>query len=333
MATTALIALTLGDPAGIGPEIALRVLDLPELRGAMGLVVIGPANFRPASIRSISREQTSNLRAELSAGDAVWIESAAPDSWEQGRVQAACGEAALAALRIGHELAIADEVDALVTSPVSKEALHLAGVHVEGQTELLGRWCGVDDHQMLAIAGQLRVLLLTRHLPLKVALQRIDGDEILRHLHMLNDGLCRLGFEKPRLGLAGLNPHAGEGGVLGREEIEILGPACRRAQEEGVDVSGPISPDAIFAQAAAGDYDGVLALYHDQAFIPIKLLGEGKGMTLLFGLPYLRLSPAHGTGFDIVGTGKARHEDLKVTLLQAAEWALARRRSRLLSQE
>lgn len=333
MATRALLALTLGDPAGIGPEIALRVLEDRELRSSMALVVIGPARFRPQEIECVAREDASSLCARLQNGEAVWIESAAPADWELGRVQAVCGEAALAALRIGHELAIAEDVDALVTGPVSKEALHEAGVHVEGQTELLGQWCGVDNHQMLAIAGKLRVLLLTRHLPIKLALQQIEEGEVLRHLHLLNDGLTQLGIENPRLGLAGLNPHAGEGGVLGREEVEILAPACRRAQEEGIDVTGPVSPDAIFSKAAAGEYDGVLALYHDQAFIPIKLLGEGKGMTLLLGLPYLRLSPAHGTGFDIVGTGRARHEDLGVTLLQAAKWATARRRSQLLSPE
>lgn len=332
MASTALLALTLGDPSGIGPEVALRALASPEVRGSMALVVIGPRQLCPPGIPVRKRADSHKFREALEDGHAVWIPSEAPDSWELGRVQAPCGKAALAALRIGHELALAGEVDALVTCPVSKEALHLAGEPVEGQTELLGRWCGVNDHQMLAIAGKLRVLLLTRHLPLKLALQRIDGDEVLRHLHMLRDGLVQLGFERPRLALAGLNPHAGEGGVLGREEEEILEPARQRALAAGIDVAGPVSPDAVFAQAAAGDYDGVLALYHDQAFIPIKLLGGGIGMTLLLGLPYLRLSPAHGTGFDIVGTGRARHEDLRVTLLQAAAWGAARRRSRLPSR-
>lgn len=328
MSTTPLLALTNGDPAGIGPEIVVGALRDEFVRAAARLVVIGPASLRPADLPLVAQTDVAALHTELPAGGAVWIASEAPERWTMGDVQRTCGAAALAALRIGHELALAGTVDALVTAPVCKEALHLAGEKVEGQTELLGRWCGVTDHQMLAIAGDLRVLLLTRHLPLKVAVQRLDEDEVLRHLLMLHAGLEQLGFERPRLGLAGLNPHAGEGGLLGREEHEILEPARQRALAAGLDVTGPVSPDALFAQAAAGTFDGVLALYHDQAFIPIKLLGEGRAMTLLLGLPYLRLSPAHGTGFDIAGQGLARNADLRVTLLQAAEWANARLRTK-----
>ena len=179
---------------------------------------------------------------------------------------------------------------------------------------------------MLAVEGELRVLLLTWHLPLREALEAIDEERVIRHLHLLSDGLRGLGFASPKVALAGLNPHAGERGILGREELEILAPAVREARGEGVDVTGPISPDAVFAAAAKGEFDGVLALYHDQAFIPVKLLGEGRGMTVLFGLPYLRMSPAHGVAFDLVGQGIARHEDLVQTLLQAAAWALVRER-------
>jgi len=136
-----------------------------------------------------------------------------------------------------------------------------------------------------------------------------------------------LGFESPRLALAGLNPHAGEHSLLGREEAEVLEPAIARARSEGIDARGPISPDSVFAAAAKGEFDGVLALYHDQAFIPIKLLGEGRAMTVILGLPYLRLSPAHGVAFDIAGSGTARCADLALTILQAAEWA--KRRSAL----
>jgi 4-hydroxythreonine-4-phosphate dehydrogenase len=325
MLKTPLLALTTGDPAGIGPEVVLAALEDPAVRSASRLVVCGPGVLRPASIPSVVAEQVSEFADSLANGKAVWLESECPANWRMGEVQKSCGQAALAALRMGHELALAGHVEALVTAPVSKEALHLAGEQVEGQTELLGRWCGVDDHQMLAIAGPLRVLLLTRHLPLKVAIARLDEGEVVRHLTMLHQGLESIGIMRPKLGLAGLNPHAGEGGLLGREESEVLEPARRRALESGLDVIGPVSPDTIFAQAAAGKFDGVLALYHDQAFIPIKLLGEGKALTLLLGLPYMRLSPAHGTGFDIAGKGLARSQDLVVTLLQGSEWALARR--------
>jgi len=295
------IALTLGDPAGIGPEIALAAAADARVRAAARLVLIGPRALRVDGIE--------------------WIESAAPARWAMGRVQRECGEAALAALRIGHELALARTVDALVTAPVSKEALHLAGEKVEGQTELLGRWCGVTRFEMLVIAGKLRVMLLTRHMPLRRAIESITSARVLEHLKLFDESLKRLGFTRPRIALAGLNPHAGEGGVLGSEDGELLAPAVAAARSAGIEASGPHPPDTVFLQASRGLHDGVLALYHDQAFIPVKLLSGDGGVTLIAGLPYLRVSPVHGTAFDIAGQGKASPENLIAALLQAAEWA------------
>ena len=211
-----------------------------------------------------------------------------------------------------------------MTGPVSKEALHLAGERVEGQTELLARWDGARDCQMLAVAGELRVLLLTRHLPLREALAAIDEERVVHHLGRLGRALEGLGFECPRLALAGLNPHAGEGGILGEEDGRVLAPAVARARAAGLDVTGPVSPDAVFAQAARGRFDGVLALYHDQAFIPVKLLAPDTGLTVLAGLSYLRVSPVHGTAFDIAGSGRASHANLAAALVRAARWAQAR---------
>jgi 4-hydroxythreonine-4-phosphate dehydrogenase len=296
------IALTLGDPAGIGPEIALAAAADARVRAAAKLVLIGPRALRPAPA-------------------AEWIESEAPERWAMGRVQRECGQAALAALRIGHELALARTVDALVTAPVSKEALHLAGEKVEGQSELLGRWCGVARFEMIAIAGALRVMLLTRHMPLRRALDSITGARVLDHLRLFDESLRRFGFARPRIALAGLNPHAGEGGVLGSEDGELLVPAVAQARSAGLDVRGPLPPDTVFLQASRGAFDGVLALYHDQAFIPVKLLSGDGGVTVLAGLPYLRVSPVHGTAFDIAGQGKASAENLIAALLQAAQWS------------
>lgn len=296
------IALTLGDPAGIGPEIALRAAADPRVRAAARLVLIGPHALRPEAA-------------------AEWIDSAAPERWAMGRVQRECGAAALAALRIGHELALGRKVDALVTAPVSKEALHLAGEKVEGQSELLGRWCGVTRFEMIAIAGALRVMLLTRHMPLRRALESITSARVLEHLRLFDESLRRFGFARPRIALAGLNPHAGEGGVLGSEDGELLAPAVAEARAAGLDVQGPLPPDTVFLQASRGAFDGVLALYHDQAFIPVKLLSGDGGVTVLAGLPYLRVSPVHGTAFDIAGQGRASAENLIAALLQAAQWA------------
>jgi 4-hydroxythreonine-4-phosphate dehydrogenase len=316
-----LLALTLGDPSGIGPEVALAARRDERVRRAARLVLVGPAALRPSGVPRLARAS----RAELAAiADAAWLATWGPRRFELGRVQRSCGRAALAALRAGAELARRGLVDALVTAPVSKAALHAAGARVEGQTELLGRWAGAPRCEMLAVAGRLRVLLLTRHVPLREALRRVDRRAVEAHLELLAAGLGELGIAAPRLALAGLNPHAGEGGLLGREELEILRPAAERARARGIDVRGPLSPDAVFLAAARGEFDGVLALYHDQAFIPAKLHRPGRGVTVLLGLPYLRVSPAHGTAFDIAGRGLARPDNMIEALLQAARWAARR---------
>ena len=326
------LALTVGDPAGIGPEICLEALAEPEVRAAARILVLGPGALRPDSIEPLDPAALEPADADGEgagegtgriefAGPQAWLDTGGPDAWELGRPQASCGRAALDALARGAALARAGRVGALVTGPVSKEALHLAGEPVEGQTELLTRWDGAEFCQMMALAGPLRVMLLTRHLPLRTALEQITEDRVVRHLKLLHDTLIGLGIEAPRLALAGLNPHAGEAGLLGGEEREVLIPAAARARAAGLDVTGPVSPDTVFAQAAAGRHDAVLALYHDQAFIPIKLLAPDTGLTLLAGLSYLRLSPVHGTAFDIAGRGLASHANLTAALLQAARWA------------
>ncbi len=314
-----LVALTCGDPAGIGPEIARAALADANLARHVRLVALGPAAVRPADVPAIRANE-----AHPAAGHA-WIETASFGPWELGRVQASAGRAALAALRAGHELALAGRVDALVTGPVSKEALHLGGEQVEGQTELLGRWCGVERFEMLAVAGALRVLLLTRHMPLARALSLVTQERVLDRLRLLDEGLRAFGIARPRIALAGLNPHAGENGLLGSEEDETLRPAARAARAAGIDVDGPVSPDAVFLMASRGRYDGVLALYHDQAFIPIKLLSADGGVTVILGLPYLRVSPVHGTAFDLAGKGLASPANLIAALHQAADWAELRR--------
>jgi 4-hydroxythreonine-4-phosphate dehydrogenase len=313
-----LVALTCGDPAGIGPEIAQAALADRALAASVRVLALGPAALRPRDVPAIAAGDRAPARGH------GWIDTAISGTWELGRVQPAAGRAALAALRAGHELALRGDVDALVTGPVSKEALHLAGEKVEGQTELLGRWCGVERIEMLAIAGRLRVLLLTRHMPLARALELVRAERVLDRLRLLDEGLRALGIERPRLALAGLNPHAGENGLLGSEEDDHLRPAVRAARAEGLDVDGPVSPDSVFLHGARGRYDGILALYHDQAFIPIKLLSDDGGITVILGLPYVRVSPVHGTAFDLAGTGRASAANLVAALRQAGEWGRLR---------
>jgi 4-hydroxythreonine-4-phosphate dehydrogenase len=310
-----LLALTAGDPAGIGPELVARVLERRDLGARLRLLAIGPAACRPEGV------PLWEPGGALDEVERAWLCTPCESGIAPGRAQAAAGRAALLALRAGHELALSGRVDALVTAPVSKEALHLAGEHVEGQTELLGRWAGVSGVEMLGVARGLRVLLLTRHVPLRAALEAITSQRVGAHLALLDEGLRGLGIAQPRLALAGLNPHAGEGGILGREEQELLEPALASARARGLRVAGPLAPDTVFLRAARGEFDGVLALYHDQAFIPLKLHAPGLGLTVLLRLPYLRVSPAHGTAFDIAGSGRADPSNLVEALEQAARWA------------
>lgn len=286
-----------------------------ELSARVRLLALGPAVCRPAGIPAFACADDPR-RIERAA----WLATGGERDWELGRPQASAGRAALAALRAGHELALARRVDALVCAPVSKEALHLAGERVEGQSELLGRWAGTSV-AMLGIARELRVLLLTRHLPLRDALAAIAPERVLEHLGILARGLARLGLPAPRIALAGLNPHAGENGLLGNEEGRLLEPAVRRARAQGLDVHGPLSPDTVFLRAAQGEFAGVLALYHDQAFIPLKLHAPSEGLTVLLGLPYLRVSPAHGTAFDLAGKNAADPRNLAEALRAAARFA------------
>ncbi|MCK6446720.1 MAG: 4-hydroxythreonine-4-phosphate dehydrogenase PdxA [Planctomycetes bacterium] len=319
------IGLTLGDPAGIGPEICLAALADRELERELRLVCIGPDRFRPASAALVAEPTRAALEAH--AGHA-WCATDCAAELEIGRAQRAGGAAALAALRRGVDLATNRTLDALVTAPVSKEALHLAGERVEGQTELLARWAGVERYEMIAIAGPLCVMLLSRHMPLAAALACVTRARVLDHLVLFDETLRRLGIARPKIALAGLNPHAGERGILGTEEIERLEPAVADARRRGLDVAGPLSPDTVFLRAFQGEFDGVLALYHDQAFIPVKLAAPETGLTLIAGLPYLRISPAHGTAFDIAGRGRASPRNLFVALRRAAEWARAGLRER-----
>jgi len=311
------IALTVGDPAGIGPETVFAALARPEVRAQASLVVIGPEALRPADVpRHVPGAAPEGVS---------WSATDGPERWAMGEVQASCGAAAVAALRRAHELALAGDVDAIVTAPVNKAALHAAGTRVEGQTELLAAWCGATRYEMIGLAGALRVMLLTRHMPLADALVAVRGacgvgGQLEVHLALFDEALrALLGIAAPRIAVAGLNPHAGEGGILGRDELDLLAPAVARARAAGLDVSGPVSPDAVFHEALRGRYDGVLALYHDQAFIPLKLLAAGRGLTVIAGLPYLRLSPMHGTAFDIAGRGLADPTNLVEALLRAAE--------------
>lgn len=238
-----------------------------------------------------------------------------------GEIRADYGAAAAAALTEGGRLCAAGRLDGLVTAPVHKSALRLAGIHVEGQTELLGELWGGGLYGMLVVADVLRVLLLTRHMPLRAALDSVSTSGVVQHLELLDRTLRRMGITKPRVALAGFNPHAGEGGMFGSEDATLLEPAVVRARSLGLDAHGPLPADSLFGRAARGEFDGVLALYHDQGLIPVKAVAFDRAVTIIAGAPHLRVSVIHGAGFDRAGQNRADATNVLAALRTAAKLA------------
>jgi 4-hydroxythreonine-4-phosphate dehydrogenase len=242
---------------------------------------------------------------------------------DTGRLSAKAGKTAGEALSRAIQFARAGKVHALVTAPVSKQALHLAGFHYPGQTEMLAEGFGATGFAMMLLAGDFRVALVTTHLPLRKVAEVLSEELILRRLRVLHHDLKnRFRIESPHLAVTGLNPHAGEGGLLGDEEQTIIAPAIQQAQKEGIAADGPFSADALFGQYQMKKFDAYLAMYHDQGLIPLKMFGFGRAVNYTAGLPVIRTSPDHGTAFDIAGKGIADPTSMVEALqLAASLWA------------
>jgi 4-hydroxythreonine-4-phosphate dehydrogenase len=287
------LAISLGDPAGIGPEVTARALAAFTPRG--GAILFGEPDSIP-----------KRWRSKMGAFD--WRPVPAR-SWKTGRPSAGSGETAFQSVTRATNAVLSGEARALVTAPLSKEALHLAGHHWPGHTELLAHMAGLRPEEvgMLLVGGGLRVFLITRHCSLKKAQTLIKAPLLDLALKVCVAGLAKsLKIRHPRLALAALNPHAGEAGAFGREEIEVLKPWVRRhSRSRAFSLAGPLAADTVFVQALRGAYDVVFCLYHDQGLIPLKLLAFDSGVNITLGLPFLRTSPDHGTAWDLAGTGKA----------------------------
>ncbi len=292
-----IIGITLGDPAGVGPEVVRAAIASGRLRDDFSYQLIG-------EVRGAIPGQPT------------------PDS----------ALAAVQGLEHAAQLAVSGKIAAVVTGPISKVKAQEVGFAFPGQTEFFAARAGVKNFAMLLTGGSLTVALVTAHLPLAEVPRVLTGDEIVRVGSLLVDFLrLRLGNERPvRVAVAGLNPHAGEGGVLGREEIEIIAPAMERLVVQWGDVarfSGPVSPDTLFYRAVDGEFDGVLCMYHDQGLIPLKLHAFDEGVNVTLGLPFVRTSPDHGTAFEIAGKGVARPESMIAAINLAGE-LVARRLAR-----
>jgi 4-hydroxythreonine-4-phosphate dehydrogenase len=312
MTQTPRLALTLGDPAGIGPEVVLKALAGGELPGEC--TVVGD----PALLAEAARRLDLPIPPRVHGTDAV---RCSVERLFEARPSAEAGRAAAAAVREAARLVTAGEADALVTAPLNKESLGLAGEPFPGHTELLAAELGATVRMMLQ-GGPLRTVLVTTHMALSAVPAALTREGITETCVVASQALARFGVaERPRLAVAALNPHASDGGRFGDEEARIIAPAIARARERGLDVSGPHPADTLFAQAAqpGSGIHAVVAMYHDQGLIPVKLAAFGRATNVTLGLPIVRTSPDHGTAFDIAGQGKADAGSLREALRVAAE--------------
>ena len=325
---TPLLGLTVGDPAGIGPEITLmaardprvdvaRLLaigSLETLRSAAGVVPDAPALHEVSSV--------SEARFEPGTLDVLPVPSdvAVP----VGALSAEAGKIAFEGVERAVELALAGDIDGIVTAPLNKEAIALAGHPYPGHTEILAELTGTRDFAMMLTALKLRVVHVTTHVGIRQMLERVTIERVLTTIRLADRALKDMGIDAPSVGVAGLNPHAGEGGLFGDEEPRVIVPAIEQARSEGIDATGPWPADTLFGKAVAGHFDVAIAMFHDQGHIAVKVLGFETGVNATIGLPIVRTSVDHGTAFDIAGTGRASHDSLVEAITVGAAMAQAR---------
>jgi 4-phospho-D-threonate 3-dehydrogenase / 4-phospho-D-erythronate 3-dehydrogenase len=330
-----IIAISMGDPAGVGPEITVRSLAEKKVFDMCRSIVVGDAGVmqKACDITGISfdlRKITDVADAQFEYGimNIIDLHNVEIENLEYGRISAMAGNAAFEAVKKVIELALKGKVDATVTGPINKESLNLAGHHFSGHTEIYAHFTGSKDVAMLLVDGAFRVIHVSTHVPLRKACDMVKKERVLKVIKLLHDACRTFGIEKPRIAVTGLNPHASDGGLFGHEEEEEILPAIKEARQLGIDVRGPIPADTIYSMAAGGVYDGCVAMYHDQGHIPFKLRGfvwdEDKGswgkihgVNITLGIPIIRTSVDHGTAFDIAGTGTADH----ASMIQAIEYA------------
>jgi 4-hydroxythreonine-4-phosphate dehydrogenase len=324
-----LVAITMGDAAGIGPEIIAKALRSRLIYRLCRPVVIGdPATLQQNLALINSSAVLHEIRKPAESLDRPGtIDVLSPAALDQrevkvGQVCAACGKAAVQYLLEGARLAAGGEIDALVTAPLNKEATRLAGYGELGHLEFLARFTQVADCATMLCSGPLRVVHLTTHYSLKDALAAITADRILAKLKLTQVCFRGWGQSQPVIAVAALNPHGGEGGILGDEEAREIVPATESARKAGIDCRGPFPADSIFLRAIAGEFDAVLALYHDQGHIPIKIYGFEKSVSVALGLPFIRTSVDHGTAFDIAGRGMAQSASLLEAIKMAVRLSL-----------
>lgn len=327
-----IIAITMGDAAGVGPEVIMKSLGHPEVYEQCRPVVIGDV----ARLEKASRVLDSPLRIRAISQAAIEGEHYGsgtvccvdlhriPDDLPWGRLSAQAGDAAFCYLKTAADLAIRGVVQAICTAPLNKEALHAGGHRYPGHTEILADLTHTPEVSMMLSTPKLRVIHVTTHIGLLDAIAKIEPGLVERTIARGHQALVRAGLKNPKVGVCGINPHAGENGLFGRgEEEQKIAPAVKACQEKGWNVQGPLPADTLFFLASRGDFDLVVAMYHDQGHGPVKVLGLESGVNITVGLPVIRTSVDHGTAFDIAGTGKVDERSMLEALRQASQLAAA----------
>lgn len=331
-----LLGITMGDPSGIGPEITVKAFNSSEMKKILKKnrpFVIGDSNVlkqaKEFSDVEVSVESFQSLKAlsgaEFEIGKIIVLDLDNIDlnNLKLGKISPVSGRASIDYLEEAARLCLEKKIHGIVTCPINKKSIKEAGHPYPGHTETLADLTGVspDDVTMMLVAENLRVFHVTLHQSLKNAIKNISKKKVLETIKIANKSLRELGIENPKIAIAGLNPHASDGGVFGDEDLEEIKPAVEAAKEEGINASGPIPADTVFLRTREGEFDGVIAQYHDQGHIPMKLLGFMKAVNVTVGLPIIRTSVDHGTAFDIAGEGKADCTNLLKAIKLAGKMA------------
>ena len=326
----------MGDPAGVGPEIIAMSLARREVYEQCRPIVVGDAAMMQLGVKAAgvdlrvrAVENVADAKYEFGTMDVLDLKLIDASQFAYGKVSPQCGNAAFESVRKAIELAMAGEVDGTVTAPLNKEALHDAGHNFAGHTEIYAHFTGTKKYAMLLADDRMRVIHVSTHVSLREACDRAKKDRVIAVTELITDACKSFGIENPRIGIAGLNPHAGEGGLFGDEEIREIIPAIEEMKARGMNVEGPVPPDSLFSRARSGQFDGCVAMYHDQGHIAFKVGGfewdretqrmvAVKGVNITLGLPIIRVSVDHGTAFDVAGKGIANPDAMLMSIEYAA---------------
>jgi len=326
------LAISMGDPSGIGPEVVLKALSSPKKKYRFQPLIIGSRRVFERTRSSLKLplllapiKKPEDIAAPHQGIPVLETETFPERLPRFGAIDPAWSAAAMKCVEKGAELARSGEMDALVTAPINKEGIHKAGYSFQGHTDFLAHLTGASDYAMMMVGGKIRVVLASVHIPLRRVSASLTAAGILNKIKLAHAALVELGIASPRIAVAGLNPHAGEGGAFGREEIEVIKPAVDLAKKEGIAVSGPLPPDALFHKLFRGDYDLAVTMYHDQGLIPLKMVAFDRGVNVTLGLPLIRTSPDHGTAYDIAGKGLADPGSMIEAVEMACRLAFSRK--------